>query len=351
MTVTRPPAPAPRSIVAPFVEEAAKAHDLFWLAILMRYQWVSRISGIVLAGPLRGSVRLHREHPLLRPRLPVRRADLRRGAPVGGAAAALRLPRRADLLRPPPVHLDDRHRPGRRAAVQEQDRPGGRAAGRLSAPRPSCTWRSTPRRHWSPGRACCSSTSVSRCRSWPGSVIFVVRQLFREGRLIRERLTDYVRVGWLPEGDPAALVPAADPDSARCGTRLFRGPDAFLATIRLQRAADRAGLPARRDDPGAGRPGRAGPGEGAAGQDPGPARALRWWSRKGVRSTRRSGERPARHRLRTHRRAFPAPPGSVATTRPRPPLPPGVPAAAAVPLGQTATQYSEVDPNWKPPGE
>ncbi|HEX8488632.1 MAG TPA: PrsW family glutamic-type intramembrane protease, partial [Propionibacteriaceae bacterium] len=36
--------------VAPFVEEAAKASVLFWLAILMRYQWVSRLSGIVLAG-------------------------------------------------------------------------------------------------------------------------------------------------------------------------------------------------------------------------------------------------------------------------------------------------------------
>ena len=36
--------------VAPFVEEAAKATVLFWLAILMRYQWVSRLTGIVLAG-------------------------------------------------------------------------------------------------------------------------------------------------------------------------------------------------------------------------------------------------------------------------------------------------------------
>ena len=36
--------------VAPWVEEAAKGTVLFWLAILMRYQWVSRVSGIVLAG-------------------------------------------------------------------------------------------------------------------------------------------------------------------------------------------------------------------------------------------------------------------------------------------------------------
>ena len=31
------------------------------------------------------------------------------------------------------------------------------------------------------------------------------------------------------------------------------------------------------------------------------------------------------------------------------PPPPGAPAPGLVPLGQSATQYSEVDPNWKPP--
>ena len=66
-------------------------------------------------------------------------------------------------------------------------------------------------------------------------IIFIVRQLFREGRLIRERLTDYVRLGWLPESDPRAL--------SRLRTRfralwhaIFKGPDTFLATIRMQRA-------------------------------------------------------------------------------------------------------------------
>ena len=46
------PATAARAAiyVAPFVEEAAKATVLFWLAILMRYQWVSRLTGVVLAG-------------------------------------------------------------------------------------------------------------------------------------------------------------------------------------------------------------------------------------------------------------------------------------------------------------
>ena len=48
--MTRRPAARAAIYVAPFVEEASKATVLFWLAILMRYQWVSRLSGIVLAG-------------------------------------------------------------------------------------------------------------------------------------------------------------------------------------------------------------------------------------------------------------------------------------------------------------
>ena len=68
-----------------------------------------------------------------------------------------------------------------------------------------------------------------------GLIVFVVRQLIREGRLIRERLGDYVRLGWLPESDPEAL------SRLRTRTRalwhaVFLGPDAFLATIRMQRA-------------------------------------------------------------------------------------------------------------------
>ncbi|GAB3701418.1 PrsW family intramembrane metalloprotease [Mariniluteicoccus flavus] len=46
------PATAARAavFVAPFVEESTKATILFFLAILLRYRWVSRLSGIALAG-------------------------------------------------------------------------------------------------------------------------------------------------------------------------------------------------------------------------------------------------------------------------------------------------------------
>src|SRR5690606_25950213 len=64
-----------------------------------------------------------------------------------------------------------------------------------------------------------------------GMIIFVVRQIFRESRLIRERLTDYQRLGWLPDVEPVAL--------SRLRTRLralwhalFLGLEPFLATVR-----------------------------------------------------------------------------------------------------------------------
>jgi protease PrsW len=187
-----------------------------------------------------------------------------------------------------------------------------------------------------------------------GLIIFIVRQLFREGRLIRERLTDYVRVGWLAESDPPAL--------SRLRTRLralwhaiFLGPETFLATIRLQRAVtelaylrdamtrgivDQTGvvrekallatIRAVRGQAVIAPEGRAPypsfrrrpaelPGYAPAGF-PGPA---------GL-----SGNYPAPS-------AFPAPTNASG----------GAPSAGTAPLGQTATQYSEVDPNWKPPGE
>ena len=207
-----------------------------------------------------------------------------------------------------------------------------------------------------------------------GMIIFIVRQLFREGRLIRERLTDYVRLGWLPESDPRAL--------SRLRTRLralwhalFKGPDTFLATIRLQRAVTElaylrdALTRGLIDDTGqlrekellakirAIRPEAIVLPEGRAAYPslrrrrvgslaayappsyPGPA---------GL-----GGNYPAPV-------AFPAPilappsglaPGTVATMPGAATMPPGASGAAAMPLGQTATQYSEVDPSWKPPEE
>ena len=66
-------------------------------------------------------------------------------------------------------------------------------------------------------------------------VIYVVRQVLVQGRLMRVRLADYVRAGWLEPDDPAVF--------ARLRTRLradviavSRGWRCWLATNRLQRA-------------------------------------------------------------------------------------------------------------------
>jgi len=187
-----------------------------------------------------------------------------------------------------------------------------------------------------------------------GMIIFIVRQLFREGRLIRERLTDYVRVGWLAESDPVAL--------SRLRIRLralwhavFLGPDAFLATIRLQRAVTE--LAYLRDAMTRGIVDRTGV-----------VREKTLLAR--IRAVRGQAVvspegRAAYPSLRRQPAALPAyaaasfpGPAGLGGNYPSPsafPAPTnasgGVASVGAAPLGQTATQYSEVDPNWKPPGE
>jgi hypothetical protein len=69
-----------------------------------------------------------------------------------------------------------------------------------------------------------------------GMVVFVIRQVIRQGRLIRLRLVDFVMVGWLEPSDPEVF--------GRVRTRFrallvaaTRGWRAFAATWQLQQAA------------------------------------------------------------------------------------------------------------------
>jgi len=157
---------------------------------------------------------------------------------------------------------------------------------------------------------------------------------------IRERLTDYVRVGWLPSGDPAAF--------SRLRTRsralwhaIFLGPDAFLATIRMQRAATE--LAYLRDAMTRGLVNDAG-----LLREKALLARLREQRASAIVQPDGRAAYPSFRRTRAVGPAY-APPSY--------PGPAGIggnypaPGAAAVPLGQTATQYSEVDPSWKPPGE
>jgi RsiW-degrading membrane proteinase PrsW (M82 family) len=349
------PATGPRAaiFVAPFVEEAAKGTVLFWLVILMRYQWVSRLSGIVLAG-LSGAAFAFTENILYYGRV------YRYAARTFGEVPPLEALQDLFVLRGVMTFFGH---PlftamigiGLAVAVRSKSK-----VVRVVAPLAGFCAASFLHMAFNTTASLVSGPSLLFIYigvALPlviGMIIFIVRQLFREGRLIRERLIDYVRVGWLAEGDPEAL--------SRLRTRLralwhavFLGPDAFLATIRLQRAVtelaylrdamtrgivDQTGVlrektllatiravraqavispQGRAPYPSFRRQPAALPGYAPA-SFPGPA---------GL-----GGNYPAPS-------AFPAPTSA----------PVGAPSAGTVPLGQTATQYSEVDPNWKPPGE
>jgi RsiW-degrading membrane proteinase PrsW (M82 family) len=339
--------------VAPFVEEAAKGTVLFWLAILMRYQWVSRLSGIVLAG-LSGAAFAFTENILYYGRVYRYAARTFGEVPPLEALQDLFLVRGLMTFFGHPL-FTAMTGIGLAVALRSKSK-----IVRVVAPLAGFCGAAFLHMAFNTAATLVSGTSLLFIYlgvALPlvlGMIIFVVRQLRREGRLIRDRLTDYVRLGWLAPSDPPAL------SRLRTRTRavwhaIFLGPDAFLATIRLQRAVTelaylrdamtrglvdqtgllrekallakiravrgqaiiqpegRAAYPSFRRQPAAltayAPPSFPGP-AGLGGNYPAPT-------------------------------AFPAPTGSPA----------GVPSAANAPLGQTATQYSEVDPSWKPPGE
>jgi RsiW-degrading membrane proteinase PrsW (M82 family) len=333
--------------VAPFVEEASKATILFWLAILMRYQWVSRISGIVLAG-LSGTAFAFTENILYYGRAYRYAARTFGQVPPLEALQQLFLFRGLLTFFGHPL-FTSMTGIGLAIALRSKSK-----IVRIVAP--LAGYLTAALLHMSFNTAATLVPEQSQPYVYfgvalpivAGVVIFVIRQLFREGRLIRERLTDYVRVGWLRDGDPQSL--------SRLRTRmravwhaLVQGPDVFLATIRMQRAVtelaylrdamtrgliDQAGLDREKLLLGKIRVLR-----GAAVVDP--------QGRAPYPSFRRRSRTTASYAPPS----FPGPAG-IGGNYPAPAaLPPGVPTAAAVPLGQTATQYSEVDPNWKPPGE
>jgi hypothetical protein len=345
------------------VEEASKATVLFWLAILMRYQWVSRLSGIVLAG-LSGAAFAFTENVLYYGRV------YRYAARTFGEVPPLEALQNIFVLRGLVTFFGH---PlftamtgiGLAIALRSKSK-----IVRVVAPLAGYCLAVFLHMAFNTAASLMQGSNllfIYLAVALPlvvGMIIFIVRQLFREGRLIRERLTDYVRLGWLPESDPKAL--------SRLRTRLralwhalFKGPDTFLATIRLQRAVTE--LAYLRDALTRGLI-----------DDTGQVRERELLAK--IRAIRPEAivlpeGRAAYPSLRRRRVnslaayappsypgpaglggnypapvAFPAPilsppsglaPGAVAT----------IPGAAAMPLGQTATQYSEVDPSWKPPEE
>ena len=205
-----------RSIVAPFVEEAAKATVLFWLAILMRYQWVSRLSGIVLAG-LSGAAFAFTENILYYGRV------YRYAARTFGEVPPLEALQDLFVLRGLMTFFGH---PlftamtgiGLAVALRSKSK-----IVRVVAPLAGYCVASLLHMLFNTAATLVSGPNLLFIYlgvALPlviGMVVFVVRQLFREGRLIRDRLTDYVRLGWLIPR-PAGSVPVAHP-GARCLAR------------------------------------------------------------------------------------------------------------------------------------
>ena len=339
------PATGPRAAiyVAPFVEEAAKATVLFWLAILMRYRWVSRLSGIVLAG-LSGAAFAFVENILYYGRV------YRYAARTFGEVPPLEALQQLFMLRGVMTFFGH---PlftamtgiGLAVALRSKSkvvRIVAPLAGYCAAAFLHMAFNATA--SLVEGRNLLFMYLFVALPLVVGLIVFVIRQLLREGRLIRARLVDYVRVGWLPEGDPAAL--------ARLRTRLralwhavFLGPEVFLDTIALQRAATE--LAYLRDAMVRGLV-----------DDAGLAREKILLQRvrelRGRAITQPEGRAaypalPRRRRVAVADYPQPSFPGPAGLGGYYPAPPPGVPASASAPLGQTATQYSEVDPDWKPP--
>ena len=349
------PATGPRAaiFVAPFVEEAAKGTVLFWLVILMRYQWVSRLSGIVLAG-LSGAAFAFTENILYYGRV------YRYAARTFGEVPPLEALQDLFMLRGVLTFFGH---PlftamigiGLAVAVRSKSK-----VVRVVAPLAGYCVASFLHMAFNTTASLVSGPSLTfiyigvALPAAIGLAVFIVRQLFSEGRLIRERLTDYVRVGWLAESDPVAL--------SRLRTRLralwhavFLGPDVFLATIRLQRAVTE--LAYLRDAMTRGIVDRTG-----VVREKTLLATIRDVRGQAVISPEGRAAYPSFRRQPAALPAYapasfpgpaglggnyPAPDAFPALTN----APAAAPPAGAVPLGQTATQYSEVDPNWKPPGE
>lgn len=331
--------------VAPFVEEAAKATVLFWLVILMRYQWVSRVSGIVLAG-LSGAAFAFVENILYYGRA------YRYAARTFGEVAPLDALQDLFMLRG--VMTFFAHPLftamtgiGLAVAVRSKSK-----VVRVVAPLAGYT--AAAFLHM------CFNASASLLQGRQllliyllvaiplviGMVIFLIRQILREGRLIRTRLVDYVRLGWLPEADPAAL--------SRVRTRgralwqaMFLGSAAFLATVRMQRTATE--LAYLRDSMVRGI-------VDTAGAEREKLLLHRMYALQGL-AVVQPAARAAYPAFR-RRRAVPATPAYAPAGFPGPaglggnyPAPPPQSYPVNGLQGQTAIHYSEVDPTWKPPGQ
>ena len=326
--------------VAPFVEEATKATVLFWLVILMRYNWVSRVSGIALAG-LAGAGFAFVENILYYGRV-YRYAASNYGVEPEQALQSLFIQRGVLTFFGHPL-FTAMTGIGLAIAVRNKSK-----IVRVVAPLAGFLAAAFLHMAFNTVATLVSGTQLLliylfvALPALAAMIIFIVRQLLGEGRKIRARLTDYARLGWLPETDAVPM--------SRLRTRLraiwqsiFLGWRSVLATFRVQRAETE--LAYLRDSIARGLV-----------DDAGLRRERVLLAR--IRSARDAAViTPApkaaygrlKEQLPFRRKSAPsyAPPSY--------PGPAGIggnlPAPGAAPIGPARTQYSKVDPNWKPPSE
>lgn len=334
------PASAARAAiyVAPWVEEACKGTVLFWLAILIRYQFVSRVSGVVLAG-LSGAGFAFVENILYYGRA-YHYASQNIGVTPDQVLQQLFVLRGVKTFFGHPL-FTSMTGIGLAIGIRSKSkvvRIVAPLAGYCAAAFLHMSFNTTA--SLAQGNQLVLIYLAVALPLVAALVVFVVRQLFREGRLIRERLTDYARVGWLPESDAVAFSKLRIRRKALWHA-LWLGPRPLWATIQLQRSVTE--LAYLRDAMSRGLVDHAGL-----------AREKELLAR--IRALRPSAEitpegRASYPRLRRRGRpqlasgyapaSYPGPAGLGGNF-------PAAPGSA--PIGPAAVQYSEVDPQWKPPG-
>jgi RsiW-degrading membrane proteinase PrsW (M82 family) len=219
--------------IAPFVEEASKATVLFLIAIVARYRLVSKVSLVVLAG-LSAAGFAFTENIIYYARVIVYSSET---IGVGDAEAALN---QIVVLRGVMTcfgHPLFTMMTGIGVAVALRTRS---KVVRVLAPLAGYGAAALLHMVFNSQASLNSGSSLLLIYflvALPAvitAVVYVVRQVFKQGRVLATRLGDYTQLGWLPETDPvgfsrqrlrwwAAMVAAT------------RGWRVFVATVRLER--------------------------------------------------------------------------------------------------------------------
>lgn len=335
------PATAPRAavFVAPFTEEATKATILFFLAIALRYRWVNKLSAIALAG-LSAAAFAFVENILYYGRA-YRAAARTTGAnePAEVMFEVFQVRGLLTFFAHPLFTIMIGI--GLAIAIRSKSkivRVLAPVTGFLAAALLHMLFNGAVSMGMSPQTLVVLLVLVA----YPMVLmltIYIIRQLFVERDLLRDRLTDYARMGWLPETD-ARYVPRLLTRARVLWQALWEGR--LWSTLQIQRALTELGY--LRDAITRGLV-----------DDAGLMREKYLLHR--VRTLRDDAivvPRPRTsypwQRWRASRRdwAPPSYPGPAGLTGSYPAIDADM--VGGAPLGSSGTTYSPVDPRWKPPG-